>query len=36
MIKQLVGGGTIDKPFDFTKLTLTIRKEKETLEIKSE
>lgn len=27
MIKQLLGGGTIDQPFDFTKLTMTIKRE---------
>ena len=27
MVKQLLGGGTTDKPFDFTKLTMTIRRE---------
>ena len=35
-IKQLLGGGTLDQPFDFTKLTLTIRREREMLEIKGE
>lgn len=35
-IKQLLGGGTLEQPFDFTKLTLTIRREREELEIKSE
>jgi len=27
MMKQLLGGGSVDQPFDFTKLTLTIRRE---------
>ena len=36
MIKQLLGGGTVDKPFDFTKLTLTIKRESQTMEIKTE
>ncbi len=27
MVKQLLGGGTIDQPFDFTKLTMTIKRE---------
>ena len=36
MIKQLLGGGTVDKPFDFTKLTLTIKRERETMEITGE
>ena len=27
MIKQLLGGGTVEKPFDFTKLTLTLKRE---------
>ena len=28
MIKQLVGGGTIQEPFNFTKLTMTLMREK--------
>ena len=31
MVKQLVGGGTVDKPFDFTKLTLEIKREQITI-----
>ena len=31
MVKQLLGGGNIEKPFDFTKLTLTIKKEQTTI-----
>lgn len=27
MVKQLLGGGKIDQPFDFTKLTMTIKQE---------
>jgi len=27
MVKQLLGGGTVDQPFDFTRLTMTIRRE---------
>ena len=27
MMKQLLGGGTVEEPFNFTKLTLTIRRE---------
>lgn len=27
MVKQLLGGGTIKEPFDFTKLTMTIKRE---------
>ena len=27
MVKQLLGGGTVDQPFDFTKLTLSIKRE---------
>jgi len=27
MIKQLLGGGSVEKPFDFTKLTLTLKRE---------
>jgi len=27
MIKQLLGGGSVEKPFDFTKLTMTIKRE---------
>ncbi len=27
MVKQLLGGGTIDVPFDFTRLTMTIKTE---------
>ena len=35
-IKQLLSGGTMEQPFDFTRLTLTLRKERETLEVKVE
>ena len=34
MVKQLLGGGSTDKPFDFTKLTLSIKREQ--IEIKQE
>jgi len=34
MIKQILGGGSVEKPFDFTKLTLTLKREQ--LEIKQE
>ena len=27
MIKQILGGGSVEKPFDFTKLTLSIKRE---------
>jgi hypothetical protein len=27
MVKQLLGGGTVAQPFDFTKLTLSIKRE---------
>jgi len=27
MVKQLLGGGTVDTPFDFTRLTMTIKRE---------
>lgn len=27
MVKQLLGGGTVEQPFDFTKLTLRIKRE---------
>lgn len=27
MIKQLVGGGTVEEPFNFTKLTMTLKRE---------
>lgn len=27
MMKQLLGGGTVEQPFDFTKLTISIRRE---------
>ena len=27
MVKQLLGGGTVETPFDFTKLTMTIKRE---------
>ena len=27
MVKQLLGGGTVEAPFDFTKLTMTIKRE---------
>jgi hypothetical protein len=33
MIKQLVGGGTVKEPFDFSKYVLTLTKEKTTMEI---
>ena len=31
MIKQLLGGGTTESPFDFTKLTLEVRREQITI-----
>ena len=34
MVKQLLGGGTVDQPFDFTRLTMTIKREQ--IEIKEE
>lgn len=36
MIKQILSGGNIQEPFDFTKLTLTIRREREEITIKTE
>ena len=36
MIKQILGGGNIQEPFNFTKLTLSIKREQETLEIRQE
>lgn len=38
MVKQLLGGGNIKEPFDFTKLTFIIKREqvKEQIEIKQE
>lgn len=27
MVKQLLGGGSVEQPFDFTKLTMTIKRE---------
>lgn len=27
MVKQLLGGGTVEAPFDFTRLTMTIKRE---------
>jgi hypothetical protein len=27
MVKQLLGGGTVEQPFDFTRLTLSIKRE---------
>jgi len=36
IIKQLLDGGDVDKPFDFTKLTMTLRTERvQQLEIRS-
>jgi len=34
MVKQLLGGGTTDQPFDFTRLTMTIKREQ--IEIREE
>ena len=34
MVKQLLGGGTVDQPFDFTRLTMTIKREQ--IEIREE
>ena len=31
MVKQLLGGGTVDQPFDFTKLTMEIKREQITI-----
>lgn len=36
MIKQLLSGGSIQEPFDFTRLTLTIRREREEVKITTE
>lgn len=36
MVKQLLGGGGLEQPFDFTKLTLTIRREREQIDIRAE
>jgi len=36
MMKQILGGGTMEQPFDFTKLTISIRRERESVEIRSE
>lgn len=36
MIKQLLAGGTVNQPFDFTKLTVTIKREMEQVEIRQE
>ncbi len=33
MVKQLLAGGTVEQPFDFTKLTLTIRRESEQITV---
>lgn len=32
MVRQLLGGGTVDQPFDFTRLTLTIKQEQVIVE----
>ena len=31
MVKQLLGGGTVDQPFDFTRLTMEIKREQITI-----
>ncbi len=31
MVKQLLGGGTVDRPFDFTRLTMEIKREQITI-----
>lgn len=36
MVKQLLNGGTVEEPFNFTKLTLTIKRETEQIEMKRE
>ena len=36
MLKQLLGGGNLEQPFDFTKLVVTIRREREQIEIRQE
>ena len=33
MIKQILGGGSVEQPFDFTKLTLSIRREREQMDV---
>lgn len=36
MIKQILGGGTVEEPFDFTKLTLSIRRETQQMDVRIE
>jgi hypothetical protein len=36
MIKQLLGGGTLSEPFNYTKMVMTFTKEKQIMEIKTE
>ena len=36
MVKQILGGGDPKQPFDFTKLTMTIKREREQIEITQE
>jgi len=33
MVKQILAGGTVEEPFNFTKLTMTIKREREQIEI---
>lgn len=36
VVKQLLSGGTIDEPFNFTKTVMTIRRERQEIEFKLE
>lgn len=36
MVKQLLAGGTVEEPFNFTKVTMTIRRQTEQVEITQE
>jgi len=36
MLKQLLAGGNIQQPFDFTKLTMTISREREQIKVEGE
>ena len=35
MMKQLLSGGTVEQPFDFTKMVISIKRERESVEIKN-
>jgi len=36
MVKQMLSGGTVDQPFDFTKITISVQKETQQIKFEKE